>query len=87
MSERVAMRVSLSAGSLAFLRRRSDQLEPYEVSPSMLLDLSVSIVQHLCAQGQLDLSPKALQDVLLLQQPAPAGPNQARRADIVRDYR
>jgi hypothetical protein len=39
-------------------------MEPYEESPSMLVYLSLSIVQHLCAQGEQDLSPKALQEFL-----------------------
>ena len=63
MSEGITMKVSLSADSKAFLRRWRAEIEPYDVSPSTLLDWSLRIVQHLHSRGELDLSLKALREL------------------------
>jgi hypothetical protein len=64
-SRPLATKVKLSPDSLNFLRSWVSQLERYDISDDSLAELSLQIVRQLHASGQLDLSPAALQQLLM----------------------
>jgi len=50
--------------NVEFLAFLSEQIQPYEVSISSLIDLCVSIVRSLFMSGEIALNPNALQVLL-----------------------
>jgi hypothetical protein len=62
--ERVMASAKLSPENSEFLYEIERNLRPYEVSQSSLVNLAVTIVRRLYRLGDLNLEPKALQDLL-----------------------
>jgi hypothetical protein len=62
--ERVMASSKLSVENAEFLDEWERRLKPYKTSESSLVDLAVRIVRHLVARGELNLDPKALQELL-----------------------
>lgn len=62
--ERTMVSSKLSEENSEFLYEIERNLRPYEVSQSSLVNLMVSITRRLYRLGDLNLEPKALQELL-----------------------
>ena len=62
--ERQVVSSKMNAENLEFLAFLSEQIQPYEISLSSLINLCVSIVRTLFIKGEIALNPRALQVLL-----------------------